>query len=101
MFPRSNIVKDYTLDMNGHSITANDNAINIITPVTGTPESANIVITNSAAAESVIYGGIEISNKTKSNDAVYYTFTLGKNVKVSADVAMHVLGNGARKEVLQ
>ena len=94
-----NIVKDYTLDMNGHSITANDNAINIITPVTGTPESANIVITNSAAAESVIYGGIEISNKTKSNDAVYYTFTLGKNVKVSADVAMHVLGNGAERSV--
>ena len=94
-----NIVKDYTLDMNGHSITANDNAINIITPVTGTPESANIVITNSAAAESVIYGGIEISNKTKSNDAVYYTFTLGKNVKVSADVAMHVLGNGAEGSV--
>ena len=94
-----NIVKDYTLDMNGHSITANDNAINIITPVTGTPESANIVITNSAAAESVIYGGIEISNKTKSNDAVYYTFTLGKNVKVSADVAMHVLGNDAERSV--
>lgn len=94
-----NIVKDYTLDMNGHSITANDNAINIITPVTGTPERANIVITNSAAAESVIYGGIEISNKTKSNDAVYYTFTLGKNVKVSADVAMHVLGNGAERSV--
>ena len=94
-----NIVKDYTLDMNGHSITANDNAFNIITPVTGTPESANIVITNSAAAESVIYGGIEISNKTKSNDAVYYTFTLDKNVKVSADIAMRVFGNGAEESV--
>ena len=44
-----NIVKNYTLDMNGHSITANDNAFSIVTPVTGTPESANIVITNSAA----------------------------------------------------
>ncbi len=94
-----NIVKDYTLDMNGHSITANDNAFNITTLVSSTPESANIVITNSAAAESVIYGGIEISNKTKSNDTVYYTFTLDKNVKVSADVAMHVLGNGAEGSV--
>ena len=93
-----NIVKDYTLDMNGHSITANDNAINIITPVTGTPESANIVITNSAAVESVIYGGIEISNNDKVNGTVY-TFTLDKNVKVSADVAMHVLGNGAEGSV--
>ncbi len=94
-----NIVKDYTLDMNGHSITANDNAFNIITPVTGTPESANIVITNSAAAESVIYGGIEISNNDKVNGTVY-TFTLDKNVKVSADVAMHVLGNGAEGSVI-
>ena len=93
-----NIVKDYTLDMNGHSIAANDNAINIITPVTGTPESAKIVITNSAAVESVIYGGIEISNNDKVNGTVY-TFTLDKNVKVSADVAMHVLGNGAEGSV--
>ena len=94
-----NIVKDYTLDMNGHSIAANDNAINIITPVTGTPESAKIVITNSAAVESVIYGGIEISNNDKVNGTVY-TFTLDKNVKVSADVAMHVLGNGAEGSVI-
>ncbi len=94
-----NIVKDYTLDMNGHSITANDNAFNITTLVSSAPESANIEITNSAAVESVIYGGIEISNNDKVNGTVY-TFTLDKNVKVSADVAMHVLGNGAEGSVI-